>query len=312
MITILGPTATGKTKLAAHIAHQLNGEVISADSRQVYTEMNIGTGKDYQDYIVGTEKIPVHLIDIVEPGAEYNAYQYQKDFLKAYNNMVERNKLPVLCGGTGLYIETVLKGYNFIEVPYNKRLRKSFENKTDEELVKILASLRSLHNTTDTLDRKRLVKAIEIATRHKEHPEMNNDFPKIKTQIFGIHHDRKTIRQRITKRLKERLENGMVEEVETLLGKRGTVSNRVTHKVTPEKLKSYGLEYKFITQYILGEINKDDMLQKLNTAIHRFAKRQMTWFRKMQRDGFEINWIDGELPLKKKIERICAVNLVKS
>jgi len=294
MITILGPTATGKTKLAAHLAHRLNGEVISADSRQVYKKMNIGTGKDYQDYIVGTEKIPIHLIDIVEPGSEYNAYQYQKDFLKAYNNMVERNKLPVLCGGTGLYIETVLKGYNFIEVPYNKRLRKSFENKTDEELVKILASLRSLHNTTDTLDRKRLVKAIEIATWEVEHPEMINDFPKIKTQIFGIHYDRKTIRQRITKRLKERLENGMVEEVETLL-KKG---------ISPEKFKSYGLEYKFITQYILGEINKDDMLQKLNTAIHRFAKRQMTWFRKMQRDGCKINWIDGELTLEKKIGRV--------
>ncbi len=246
MLTILGPTATGKTKLAAHLASELNGEVISADSRQVYREMNIGTGKDYHDYIAGTEKIPVHLIDIVEPGFQYNCYQYQQDFLSAYNNVTERNKLPVLCGGTGLYIEAVLSGYSF----------------------------------NGHLDIKE-----------------NTTIPKIKTQIFGIHYDREIIRQRITGRLKERLENGMIEEVKKLLEK----------GISPEKLISYGLEYKFITLYILGEINKEEMLQKLNTAIHRFAKRQMTWFRKMQRDGFQINWIDGELPLEKKIEKICAI-----
>ena len=251
MLTILGPTATGKTKLAVHLASKLNGEVISADSRQVYKEMNIGTGKDYNDYIAGTEKIPVHLIDIVEPGSQYNCYQYQQDFLSAYKDVTERNKLPVLCGGTGLYIEAVLSGYSF-----------------NGQGMPSLQGMASLHG-----------------------------FPKIKTQIFGIHYDREIIRQRITKRLKERLENGMIEEVKKLLEK----------GISPAKLKSYGLEYKFITLYILGEIKKDEMIQKLNTAIHRFAKRQMTWFRKMQRDGFQINWIDGELPLEKKIEKICEI-----
>lgn len=298
MITILGPTATGKTKLAAQIAHRLNGEIISADSRQVYREMNIGTGKDYKDYLIAGKKIPVHLIDIVEPGDEYNVFRYQKDFFEVYDEIIKRNKLPVLCGGTGLYIEAVLKGYKFSEAPRDEKLRKSLNNKTHNELVDILSSIQSLHNTTDILERDRLVKAIEIAAYRKEHPETATDFPKVQTQIFGIHYDRKIIRERITERLKDRLENGMVDEVEMLL-KKGVSAN---------KLKGYGLEYKFITQYILGEIDKETMFQKLNTAIHRFAKRQMTWFRKMERDGFKINWIDGELPMEKKINKVLEKN----
>ncbi|MFH1319955.1 MAG: tRNA (adenosine(37)-N6)-dimethylallyltransferase MiaA [Bacteroidota bacterium] len=326
MITVLGPTATGKTILAAHLASRLNGEIISADSRQVYKKMNIGTGKDYEDYIVGKKKIPVHLIDIVEPGYKYNVFQFQKDFLKAYNKINKWDKLPVLCGGTGLYIEAVLKGYKLIEVPHNEKLRKDLKNKTQDELVNILSSLRSLHNTTDILDRDRLVKAIEIATYHKEHPEIEHDFPKIQTQIFGIHYERGVIRKRITERLEKRLAHGMIEEVEGLLGKnrvtvnpvhgtanpvhntvkkRATIPNRDTpHIVTPETLKNYGLEYRFITQHVLGEINYNKMFQKLNTAIHQFAKRQMTWFRKMERNGFIITWINGELPLNNKIENI--------
>ena len=203
-----------------------------------------------------------------------------------------------------MYLEAVIKGYKRPNAPYNEELRKKLEDKIHEELVKILSSLQKLHNTTDILDRNRLVKAIEIATWHKEHPETTNGILKINTKIFGIHNDREIIREKITKRLKERLENGMIEEVEILLGKRSRVLNRVTHKVTPEKLKSYGLEYKFITQYILGEINKDDMFQKLNTAIHRFAKRQMTWFRRMERNGIKINWINGDLSLPKKVDEI--------
>ena len=304
MITILGPTATGKTKLAAHLASRIKGEIISVDSRQVYCEMNIGTGKDYSDYIVKGKKIPYHLIDIVEPSSEYNVFQYQRDFKKAYNEIINHEKIPILCGGSGMYLEAVIKGYKLTDVPHNEKLRKRLEEKTHEELVNLLSSLQKLHNTTDILDRDRLVKAIVIATWHKEHPEIINDLLKINTTIFGIHHDRTIIREKITKRLKERLENGMIEEVETLLGKRNRVSNRVTHKVAPEKLKSYGLEYKFITQYILGEINKDDMYQKLNTAIHRFAKRQMTWFRRMERNGININWIDGELYLERKFNKI--------
>lgn len=302
MITILGPTATGKTKLAAHIAHQLNGEIISADSRQVYREMNIGSGKDYSDYIVEGKKIPYHLIDIVEPGIEYNVFKYQKDFKKVYSEIIGNEKIPVLCGGSGMYLEAVIKGYRIPDVPQNEKMRKKLENKTQEELVNILSSLQKLHNTTDILDRDRLVKAIEIATWHKEHPETTNDNPKFKTQIFGIHHDREIIREKITKRLKERLSNGMLEEVETLLGK----------GISSEKLKSYGLEYKFITQYILGEINKDDMFRKLNTAIHQFAKRQMTWFRRMERNGIKINWIDGELTLEKKIGKILELKNIEA
>ncbi len=291
MITILGPTATGKTAFAALIAHRLGGEIISADSRQVYKGMNIGTGKDYDDYIIKGEKIPCHLIDIVDPGYEYNIFEYQAGFLKAYHAIVSRNKLPVLCGGTGLYIESVLKGYKMVKVPVDKEKRTFLETKNDTELTEYLASFRSLHNITDTSDKERLIRAIEIQEYYHNHPELITSFPTIKTDIFGIYFERQIIRKRITTRLEQRLKEGMIDEVSSLLD----------NGVTPEKLKFYGLEYKFITQYLLGELGYDEMFQKLNTAIHQFAKRQMTWFRKMERSGFKIHWIDGKLTDEDKL-----------
>lgn len=292
MITILGPTATGKTAFAALIAHRLGGEIISADSRQVYKGMNIGTGKDYDDYIIKGEKIPCHLIDIVDPGYEYNIFEYQAGFLKAYHAIVSRNKLPVLCGGTGLYIESVLKGYKMVKVPVDKEKRTFLETKNDTELTEYLASFRFLHNITDTSDRERLVRAIEIQEYYHNHPELITSFPTIKNDLFGIYFDRQIIRRRITTRLEKRLNEGMIDEVSSL----------IDNGVTPEKLKFYGLEYKFITQYLLGELGYDGMFEKLNIAIHQFAKRQMTWFRKMERSGFKIHWIDGELTDEEKLE----------
>ena len=294
MITIIGPTATGKTKLAAHVAAKLNGEVISADSRQVYKGMDLCTGKDYDDYIVDGNKIPYFLIDIVDPGYEYNVYEYQRDFLKIYKNIISRQKLPVLCGGTGLYIEAVLKGYKLVRVPENNSLRKKLEKKKTDELTKMLSSFRSLHNVTDSKDRERLIRAIEIQNYYKENPDLISDFPKIKNEIFGINFDRNIIRRRITERLKARLESGMVDEVNNLLSK----------GITPEQLKFYGLEYKYITQYIIGELNYENMFRNLNTAIHQFAKRQMTWFRRMERSGFKIHWIDGNSDIEYKVNYI--------
>ncbi len=292
MITILGQTACGKTKFAAHLAYKLDGEIISADSRQVYKGMNIGTGKDYDDYKVNNKTIPCHLIDIVEPGYEYNVYEYKRDFFKAYNDIKSRNKIPVLCGGTGMYIEAVLKNYKLINVPYNKPLRDFLKNKSDEELIEMLSSFKKLHNITDTSDRNRLIKAIEIQKYYKEHPELNNEYPEINNIIFGIFFDRKVIKQRITKRLEYRLKNGLIEEVKSLLDK----------GISAKQLKFYGLEYKFITKYITGEFDYYEMFKLLDTAIHQFAKRQTTWLRRMQKNGFKINWIDGELSLNDKID----------
>lgn len=297
MITILGPTATGKTDLSAHIADKLNGEIISADSRQVYKGMDIGTGKDLDDYIVNKKIIPYHLIDIVEPGYEYNVYEYQRDFLRAYKNIIAKKKLPVLCGGTGMYIEAILKGYKIFYVPENKSLRQDLENKNEQYLIRMLSSSRSLHNITDIKDRNRLIRAIEIQQYYAGHPEPERKFPEIKAIIFGIHFERNIIRARITERLKTRLEKGMIMEVENLLNK----------GITSEQLKFYGLEYKFITQYILGELSYNEMFRLLNIAIHQFAKRQMTWFRRMEKNGFEINWIDGELDISEKMELILKI-----
>lgn len=292
MITILGPTATGKTRLAAHLAHRLDGEIISADSRQVYRGMDIGTGKDYQDYIVDGRKIPCHLVDIVDPGYHYSVYEYQRDFLKAYEDIQGRGKMPVLCGGTGMYLEAVLGGYKLIEVPENRELRDGLSGKSMAELTSILQSFRKLHNVTDIAERKRLVRAIEIEVYYEEHPEVSVDFPKISTQIFGIRFERQVIRKRITERLRQRLEEGMTEEVETLLDK----------GLKPEQLKYYGLEYRYITEYLTGELTFEEMFRLLNTAIHQFARRQMTWFRRMERKGFSIHWIEGGLPLEEKVQ----------
>lgn len=295
LIVILGCTATGKTQLAANLAYRLDAELVSADSRQVYRGMDIGTGKDLNDLVVNGTAIPYHLIDICEAGEEYNVFQYQKDFLEVYASLQERRKLPVLCGGTGLYLEAVLKGYRFVEVPENKVLRAELEQLPVEELVQMLSGYKELHNTTDTIHKKRTIRAIEVAKFEQEHEAFIRDFPKMDAHIFGIRFDRETIRDRITKRLKYRLDQeGMIEEVQGLLN-RG---------ITAEKLKYYGLEYKFITRYLLGELNREELFEQLNIAIHQFAKRQATWFRKMERHGFQIDWIDGNLSLDEKIMEI--------
>lgn len=291
MIAVIGPTATGKTSLAAHYAARNNGEIISADSRQVYKGMDIGSGKDLSEYIVDGKQIPYHLIDIAIPGEEYNVFRYQQDFLKAYRAIRSRKKQAILCGGTGMYIEAVLKGYRLLEVPENKDLRADLENKSQQKLKQILTQYKTPHNTTDTEDRDRLIRAIEIQDYYQKHPE-DTEFPEINTLIFGVYFERQILRERITARLQERLENGMIEETENLLNQ----------GISPESLKFYGLEYRYLTQYIQGEINYQEMFSGLNTAIHQFAKRQITWFRRMERKGFEIHWINGNLAPDEKIK----------
>lgn len=295
LIVILGPTATGKTRLSAHLAYELDAEVVSADSRQVYRGMDIGTGKDLADFVVNDKKIPYHLIDIVDAGSEYNVFEYQKDFLKAYENITSRNKTAILCGGSGLYIDAVVKGYHFLEVPENTALRNELEQKSIEELNSMLLSYKTIHNTTDSIYKKRIIRAIEVAKFQSENEALIRDFPKINYTIFGIDFDREIIKKRVTERLKHRLEKeGMIDEVKQL----------IASGVDPEKLKFYGLEYKLITQYLQNELNYNDMFQKLNTSIHQFAKRQSTWYRKMEKDGFHIHWIDGNLPLEEKLSLI--------
>jgi tRNA dimethylallyltransferase len=300
LIVVTGPTATGKTAFATHLAYHLNGEIISADSRQVYRGMDKATGKDFNDYIVEGTTVPYHLVDIVDPGYEYNVFEFQRDFLNAFTDIGSRNKIPVLCGGTGLYIESVLKGYRLIDVPENPAKREMLDTKSDSELTVILQSFKKTHNLTDISDRKRLLRAIEIQHYVSEHPELDVSFPEIHPVIFAILFERDEIRQRITSRLKTRLKEGMIEEVTELL-KKG---------LKPEQLKFYGLEYKFLTQYVIGEICYDDMFRLLNTGIHQFAKRQMTWFRKMERDGAEINWIDGHLSMDEKV-RLALGKIIK-
>ena len=298
ILVVLGPTASGKTAFAARLAFELGGEVVSADSRQVYKEMNIGTGKDYGDYQVGERYIPYHLVDIAEPGTRYNVYEYQKDFLKVYEELKSRNVLPVLCGGSGLYVEAVLKGYKLIHVPPDPELRNSLYGKSLEELKDILLSYRqNLHNTTDLTSIKRAVRAIEIAKYYSEHPEIDFDYPEIKPFIFGIACERTVQRQRITQRLRERLEEGMIEEVEHLM-KNGLSS---------KDLEYYGLEYKYVVKYLVGELSYQQMFEQLNTAIHQFAKRQMTWFRRMERNGMKIHWINADQPLEDELKQARAL-----
>jgi len=294
MITVLGPTATGKTRLAALVAAQIDGEVISADSRQVYRGMNLGTGKDYDDYVVDGKIVPFHLVDIADPGYEYSVFEYQQDFLKVFEDLTKRDKTPVLCGGTGLYLEAVLSGYKLNKVPENPDLRKQLSAKSLAELNEMLLLLRPTHNTTDLLDRDRTIRAIEIARYEKQQSESATPFPKINHLIFGIHFERKVIRQRITGRLEKRLAEGMIEEVSSLL----------SSGLKPEQLTFYGLEYRYVTDFITGKITREEMFRLLNTAIHQFAKRQMTWFRRMEKRGFQIHWIDGMLPEVEKVNEI--------
>ncbi|MFC2104240.1 tRNA (adenosine(37)-N6)-dimethylallyltransferase MiaA [Bacteroidota bacterium] len=297
MLTVLGATAGGKTSLAARMAFILDGEIISADSRQVYRGMDLGTGKDLEDYIVEGNKIPYHLIDIADAGSKYNVYEYQKDFLEVYENLQKRNKFPVFCGGSGMYLEAILKGYKLIPVPPNNELRDNLEKKETEELTEILKSFKKLHNTSDIDSRKRIIRAIEIETYYDELKEVDDYFPQINSLIVGVKFDRNSRRRRITERLKQRLDEGMIDEVKLIL----------ESGVSSENLIYYGLEYKYLTQYIIGELSYEEMFKKLEIAIHQFAKRQMTWFRGMERKGFKIQWLDGYSSMKDKTDRILAL-----
>ena len=294
LIVILGPTATGKTRFAAELAARINGEIISADSRQVYRKMDLGTGKDYNDYKIGNRIIPYHLIDLHDPGYKYNVFEYQQDFLKVFQEIKNKAEIPILCGGTGLYIEAVTKGYKLLSVPVNPELREELRNKSLEKLESILASYRRLHNRTDTDTRKRAIRAIEIEAFYQQHSRIISDYPDINPVYFGIQCHRELRRKRITQRLHERLDLGMVDEVRHLL----------ENGLTTEDLIYYGLEYKYITQYLTGRLDYDTMVSKLNIAIHQFAKRQMTWFRKMEREGTMIQWLNVETPVDENIEMV--------
>ncbi|MBQ8601153.1 MAG: tRNA (adenosine(37)-N6)-dimethylallyltransferase MiaA [Bacteroides sp.] len=294
LITILGPTASGKTPLAAALADKLQTEIISADSRQVYRRMDLGTGKDLADYAVNGHAIPFHLIDIVEPGTKYNVFEYQRDFLKAYQEVVAKGKLPILCGGTGMYLESVLKGYRLLPVPENPELRASLEGKSLEELTALLASYKKLHNSTDVDTPKRAIRAIEIEEYYKQQPVEHREFPQLNSLIIGVDIDRELRREKITRRLKQRLEEGMIDEVRNLLAE----------GIAPEDLIYYGLEYKYLTLHATGQLTFEEMFLQLETAIHQFAKRQMTWFRGMERRGFTIHWLDATLPTEEKVEKI--------
>ncbi|MBR1545842.1 MAG: tRNA (adenosine(37)-N6)-dimethylallyltransferase MiaA [Prevotella sp.] len=307
MITILGPTASGKTPLAAALAREIGGEIISADSRQVYRRMDIGTGKDLEDYQVHSSElkvqtIPYHLIDIAEPGTKYNLFQYQQDFFDAYNNIIGRGAQPILCGGTGLYIEAVLKGYQLSPVPQNPELRQQLEGKPLEELTQMLLELKAkngsnMHNTTDVDSCQRAIRAIEIETYNLQHPVPRRELPPVDSLIIGVDIDREERRRKITRRLKARLEGGMVEEVKALLDE----------GIPADDLIYYGLEYKFVTEYLIGKTTYDEMFSRLEIAIHQFAKRQMTWFRGMERRGFTIHWIDAMRPMEEKVKEILEI-----
>jgi len=292
LVTVLGPTATGKTTFAAHLAHRIGGEIISADSRQVYRGMNIGTGKDYDDYLVEGDPVPYHLIDVLDAGYEYNVYLFKQDFLRVFTDITDRNRIPLLCGGTGLYIESVLRNYKLLHVPVNEDLRTDLEKKDLVELEGLLKLYAPPHNQTDTVNRKRIIRAIEIAKYQIAQPEIPADVRDLHSVVLGINLERNTRRKRITERLHRRLEEGMVKEVEGLIDK----------GVTPDRMEYYGLEYRYVTRYILNELTYDEMVRKLNTAIHQFAKRQMTYFRGMERRGIKIHWIDGLLPMEGRLE----------
>ena len=294
LITVLGPTACGKTQLAVALADRLGGEILSADSRQVYRGMDIGTGKDLADYNIGGHSIPYHLIDIAEPGSKYNVYEFQGDFLKAYREVVSRGVLPIMCGGTGLYLESVLRGYRLIPVPENPELRKSLEGKTLAELTEILKGYKTLHNTTDVDTCKRAIRAIEIEECYRNTPVETGQFPDIRSLNIGVDISRELRRERISSRLEKRLQEGMIDEVRGLLD-RG---------IPAEDLIYYGLEYKYVTLYVTGQLEYKNLLQELEVAIHQFAKRQMTWFRGMERRGIKIEWIPFDWSMDRKVDRI--------
>lgn len=304
MITIVGPTASGKTRLAVDVALALNSEVISGDSRQVYKEMTLGTGKDLEDYLVRdaegkvVKEVKCHLIDIREPGYRYSIYEFQKDFHAAYNDIISRGLTPVFCGGSGLYVESILKGYEMHEVPENPELRKSLEGKSLEELAEILKTYKTLHNQTDTDTAKRAIREIEIRDYYRTHAEQLTGYPAVPSVVVGTEVDRDVRRERISRRLRERLDAGMVDEVRHLLEDR---------KIPPQDLIYYGLEYKYLTLYLTGELSYEEMVRQLEIAIHQFAKRQMTWFRGMEKRGIHIHWIPAELSREEKVERVLEI-----
>lgn len=291
IIVITGPTATGKTRLAALIAANLGSEVISADSRQVYRRMDIGTGKDIEDYVVDGHPIPCHLVDIVDAGYRYNVFEYQRDFLKVFENMRSRGLVPVVCGGSGMYVDSIVSGYRLIQVPVNEVLRQQLEGKSLNDLTKMLSQYKNLHNKTDVDTVKRAVRAIEIEEYYNTGGVPDTSMPDIKPLIIGVCFDRDSRRERISRRLDERLKGGMIQEVQALLDS----------GIHPDDLIYYGLEYKYLTLYLLGSLSYDEMHSRLETEIHRFAKRQMTWFRGMERKGIKINWIDGNMPENEKV-----------
>ena len=298
LLTILGPTASGKTTLAVALAKRLGGEILSADSRQIYRQMDLGTGKDLSEY----DGVPYHLIDICEPGTKYNLFQYQQDFFDAYTDINARGVQPILCGGTGLYIEAVLKGYHLSPVPQNDALRQELEGKSLEELTQMLVALKekngtTMHNRTDVDTAQRAIRAIEIEQYNALHPLPERELPAVESSIFGVNIDRELRREKITTRLRQRLDNGMLDEIRQLLNQ----------GIAAEDLIYYGLEYKYLTLHIIGKLSFDEMFRQLEIAIHQFAKRQMTWFRGMERRGFTIHWIDATLPTEEKINQILTI-----
>ncbi|MBQ8192035.1 MAG: tRNA (adenosine(37)-N6)-dimethylallyltransferase MiaA [Bacteroidaceae bacterium] len=297
LITILGPTASGKTPLAASLAARIGSEIISADSRQVYRRMDLGTGKDLADYTVNGVQIPYHLIDICEPGYRYNVFEYQRDFLVAYEKIVATGKTPILCGGTGMYLESVLRGYRLIPVPENPDLRKALENYTLDELTEMLSRYKTLHNTTDVDTVKRAIRAIEIEEYYLHTDASEREFPQLDSLVIGVDIDRELRREKISRRLRQRLDEGMVDEVRHLLDE----------GIPAENLIYYGLEYKYLTQYVIGEMEYAEMVRQLEIAIHQFAKRQMTWFRGMERRGIRIHWIDATRTMDEKMDEIMAI-----
>jgi len=294
LLVITGPTAMGKTRVAALTASRINGEVISADSRQVYRRMNLGTGKDYDDYLVNGVSVPYHLVDIAEPGSKYNLFEFQRDFIRVYNEIVSGSSFPVVCGGSGMYIDSIVSGYRLAEVPPDINLRRELEKKSLEELTEILKSYKKLHNKTDIDTVKRAVRAIEIEKYYQENREMIRDFPALKCLVVGINAGREVRRSRISQRLRQRIENGLIDEVRSLLDE----------GIDSETLVYYGLEYKYVTLYLTGRLEYEEMYRKLETEIHRFAKRQMTWFRGMERRGIKIHWLDVNDPDDTKVDYI--------
>ncbi|OFY46027.1 MAG: tRNA (adenosine(37)-N6)-dimethylallyltransferase MiaA [Bacteroidetes bacterium RBG_13_44_24] len=294
LLVVTGTTASGKTSLAVAVAARLGGEIISADSRQVYRGMNLGTGKDYSEYNLDGKTVAHHLIDIADPGYKYNVFEYQRDFRNVYEDLKKSGVFPVVCGGSGMYVDSIVTGYKMYEVPPDSGLRTRLEKKSMEELIGILSTYRKLHNTTDIDTKKRVIRAIEIEHFNKNKARKQTQFPDMKPLIAGIMFDRDARRKRITERLKNRLDEGMVDEVKKLLDE----------GVRKEILIYYGLEYKYITLFLTGKLGYREMVKNLEIAIHQFAKRQMTWFRGMERKGVQINWIDGELPLEEKVEKV--------